>query len=189
MTKKLITAMALVILWHPMGCSCDEELVKVPDPQIDVVDVLGGGRTSEGMTEIVVGEGELAADNTYPIRLESYGNRAVRVAEVVVEVSQNEDCPVSGASSFTVDPFDGVLQIDEAQDLNLHFQPVMPGGAASTIKSLSSAAPKLDTNISPRADRRLVLARTRCGLSPSPPSLSPSPPPPRFDPSTRRSAA
>ena len=76
-----------------MGCSCEEELVRVPDPQIDVVDLATQARTSEGMTEIVVGEGELAQDNLYPIRLESYGNREVSVQEVVIEPSAQEVHP------------------------------------------------------------------------------------------------
>ena len=133
MNKRFITAVAFVGLFQPMGCSCEEELVRVPDPQIDVVDLATQARTSEGMTEIVVGEGELAQDNLYPIRLESYGNREVSVQEVVIEPSAQEGCTAAGASSLTVDNFAGDLPKGETKDLNIHFAPLMPGPVCADL--------------------------------------------------------
>jgi hypothetical protein len=131
--NNLLTAFAILFICQPMGCSCDEELVKVPDPQLDVVDLTTEERSSEGMTEIVVGQGELSADNTRAIRLESYGNRALRVSEVVIERSEHEGCTAAAASVFSVDPFAGSILTGEAKELNIHFQPLMPGPACADL--------------------------------------------------------
>jgi len=131
--KRLITAIAFVGLFQPMGCSCDEELVKVPDPQVDVVDVPTQERSRDGMTEITVGEGELSQDNLYPIRIESYGNRELNVEQVVIEPSEQEGCTAAGASSLTVDDFSGDIPTGEGRDLNLHFSPVMPGPVCADL--------------------------------------------------------
>jgi hypothetical protein len=120
------------------GCNCEEELVKVPRPQIDLLDVVAERSVRQGLTEIAVPATSVGSSKEHALSLLSTGVGRVFVESVTVESSIDERCPQSSVDAFRIEPFEGYLAEGETAPVLLTFTPVMGGDNCADLVLISS---------------------------------------------------
>jgi hypothetical protein len=134
--RYVFTALALTAVVN--GCNCDEELVKVQRPQVDLRDVAADLSVRAGLDPIQVPATAVGSSREHPLELLSTGTGRVFVESVTIEPSTDERCPQSSVDSFRLEPFEGYLDEGETAPMILTFTPVMGGDNCADLVLVSS---------------------------------------------------